>query len=100
MLQVFISYKSDDESWAARVADTLEGFGVKVWRDHGARAGLHPGEEWRPELGAAIENSSDMVVLWSKELGRNASAVAHREIALMEKLRSQDPTRRFIPILL
>jgi hypothetical protein len=100
MGQVFISYKGDQESWAARVADTLQSFGVDVWRDHGAGNGIRVGQQWRPELEAAIRQSTDMVVLWSEALMRDATSVAHQEINFMQQLVRERGSGRFIPILL
>jgi hypothetical protein len=95
---VFISYKGVDESWAARVAETLDSFGVTVWRDHGG--GLSPGDTWRPELEIAIKQSDHMVVLWSQSLMKDATSVAHQEINTMNSLIKAGGRQRFVPMLL
>ena len=96
---VFISYKGVDESWALRIADTLDSFGVPVWRDHAA-GGLRPGDTWRPELENAIKQSSHMVVLWSQALMKDATSVAHQEINTMNALIKGGGRQRFVPVLL
>jgi len=99
--QVFISYQSEDENWAARLADTLVAFGVNVWHDHGASNGLRIGELWKPALEQAIDESSEMIVLWSQKLKCDATSVAHQEIHRMQGLVQQAGSqRRFIPVLL
>jgi hypothetical protein len=100
MPQIFISYKSEDGSWAERVADTLESFGVNVWRDHAAESGIRVGYKWDDEIKAAIGESTTMVVLWSNKLHSDATSVAHREMQWMEQVIDKDKTRRFITLLL
>lgn len=100
MPQVFISYKGEEESWAARLADTLESFGIDVWRDHGVSKGIRISEQWRPELQVAIQRSADMIVMWSQKLRGDATSVAHQEINLMKQLMDQGSNRRFIPVFL
>ena len=77
MSQVFISYKSEDESWAERIADTLESFGVNVWRDHAAENGIRVSYKWDDEIRAAIGDSTTMLVLWSKNLETDANSAAY-----------------------
>ena len=101
MAQVFISYKSEDGSWAARLADTLTGFGLNVFRDHSTKNGIRIGEQWNAALDAAVRRSTHMVVLWSKKLkDEYATSVAREEITLMRQLQQQGGTQRFVPVLL
>ena len=98
---VFISYKSEQESWAVRLAETLGSFGLNVWRDHDAEKGIRAGEEWYPEIEIGIRNSRKMVVLWSNSVKANySSSVIQEEVETMERLVSNDETgeRGFLPI--
>jgi len=97
---VFISYKSEQESWARRLAETLRGFGLKVWRDHDAGDGIRVGEEWNEEIRSGIAQSKIMIVLWSKLVAQNANTLVLQEIGYMDDLRRNDPLRRFIPVSL
>ena len=59
---VFISYKSEESSWARRLAETLRGFGLKVWRDHDAIDGIRVAEEWSvvDNLSGGLCKSTDL----------------------------------------
>lgn len=100
MSQVFISYKGNEESWASRLAETLEDFGISVWRDHSTTSGLRPGDQWLPELEHAIKESDSMIVMWSQALKGDAASVAHQEIGTMYNLIKAGGKQRFIPIFL
>jgi len=101
--KVFISYKSQQESWARRIADTLRGFGINVWRDHDAdEGGIRLGEEWSDEIRRGIRDSEKAIVLWSNLIANNASSVVHHEISEMATYIASDVTgkRGFVPISL
>jgi hypothetical protein len=56
---------------------------------------------WKPALQHAIDESSEMIVLWSQKLKGDATSVAHQEINRMQGLVQQPGSqRRFIPVLL
>lgn len=97
---VFISYKSEQESWARRLAETLGDFGWKVWRDRNVGAGIRLGEKWSQEIRIGIRQSRWMIVLWSDLVAKDAASVVHEEIQEMERLIGEEAARHFIPILL
>jgi len=99
---VFISYKSQQESWAKLLAETLRGFGLKVWRDHDVNDGIRVSEKWTNEIRNGIRSSRAMVVLWSKLISQDAGSVVHQEIEEMDNLIKNDQTgqHRFIPVKL
>ncbi len=100
---VFISYKSEEESWAKRIAETLRQFGLRVWRDHDAGDGIRAGEKWSDSIRNGIRASKVMIVLWSKLARDNyAQSVIQEEIEEMDRLVKNDSTgrRRIVPILL
>jgi hypothetical protein len=99
---VFISYRSQQESWAARLAETLRGFGLKVWRDHDAGDGIRVGEAWSDEVRNGIRASRTMIVLWSNLIATNANTIVLQEVNEMKGLVDNDTTglRRFVPVLL
>lgn len=93
---VFVSYKSEQESWAKRIAETLDSFGLRVWRDHDG--GIRTGEQWREEIRIGIRDSKKMIVLWSELIQKNSSSVVHDEIREMQKLIDEDSNRKFVPV--
>jgi hypothetical protein len=97
---VFISYKSEQETWARRLAETLRQFGLKVWRDHDAGDGIRVSEDWSTEIQTGIRDSRRMIVLWSDLIQKNSGSVVHREIEEMRTLISADRTgqRKFVTI--
>jgi hypothetical protein len=100
---VFISYKSEEESWAKRIAESLRGFGLKVWRDHDAGDGIRVSEKWSNSIENGILSSQMMIVLWSKLVQDNyATSVVQEEIEQMNNLVKNDQSgrRKFITVLL
>src|SRR5690349_15822774 len=89
--KVFISYKSQQETWALRLAATLRSFGLNVWRDHDAdEGGIRLGESWSDEIRTGVRDSEKMMVLWSELISGNASTVVHQEINEMFKYIQND----------
>lgn len=93
---VFISYKSEQDSWANRIARSLEDMGLRVWRDKDG--GIRLGEEWRDEMDAGIRDSQSMLVMWSKLVHENSRSVVHDEIRKMKEFYEKDPRRRFFTV--
>ena len=60
MTQAFISYASNDATFADLVRAKLEEVGISVWLDHGA---LRAGTEWRNAIDAGIESSDVLLVV-------------------------------------
>jgi hypothetical protein len=99
---IFISYKSQQESWARRLAQTLREFGLKVWRDHDAGSGIRIAHEWSEEIRIGIKSSRVMLVLWSELVANDASSYILDEVREMDSLIESDRTgqRRFLPVRL
>ena len=81
---VFISYKSEDSSWARRLAETLKWFNLRFYRDH-EDDGLQPSEPWSPSLNTAVGESRVMVVLWSQAAATDSKTKGLR--LLLKRLR-------------
>jgi hypothetical protein len=97
----FISYKSEQESWAKRLAESLTDFGWTIWRDRNAAGGgIRAGERWSEEIRLGIRQSRRMIVLWSQQVAGDAASVVHQEVQELERLMSTEAARRFIPVLL
>ncbi len=58
---VFLSYGRRDQDIAQRVLEGLKAEGLSVFWDHE----IVPGEKWQHHIGAALEASASVVVLWS-----------------------------------
>ena len=58
----FISYSSEDRSWAQRVAQDLAAKGLTVFVD---KPGLVAGADWDEQLHSQLRDSQHLVVLWS-----------------------------------
>jgi hypothetical protein len=52
---VFLSYVREDSARAGRLQEILSGAGFAVWRD---TTDLWPGEDWRRQIRAAIEQDA------------------------------------------
>jgi hypothetical protein len=81
---VFLSYSSQDRSWAERVHGSLVGRGLRVYFD---RKSLRDGEGWEAQLEAGLKKSDHLVCLWSQKA--HESAWVHREQA---QFRAMAPT--------
>jgi hypothetical protein len=60
-IDVFISYKREDEVRVGRLARALEKAGLSVWWDRG----LPGGESWRANITQALHDAGCAVVVWS-----------------------------------
>jgi len=63
MHDIFISYKSEDEAHAARLAKALEASGLSVWWDRS----LVSGENWRGQIQDALDAARCVIVIWTKQ---------------------------------
>lgn len=61
--RVFVAYVYEDKACALRLADALEGAGMKPWLD--CRK-LQPGQNWPAAIGRAIETSDFFVPCFSR----------------------------------
>jgi hypothetical protein len=87
-LDVFISYRSTQFSWAHRLAASLRAHGFTVFLDHDEN-GLRSREEWEPQLAKSIEAADHFLVLWSREIP--PGSVVHTEIAHRAGLAGERP---------
>jgi hypothetical protein len=63
--EVFLSYKSEQHSWAARLATDLRRHGYRVFLDHDTQAGLVAGLAWEQQLANVIRRADHFLLLWS-----------------------------------
>lgn len=61
-VDVFVSYKREDEARAARLVVALEAHGLSVWWDRQ----LPPGENWRDTIDEALAEARTAVVVWTE----------------------------------
>ncbi|MEN3334435.1 MAG: hypothetical protein V7641_3800 [Blastocatellia bacterium] len=59
-MKVFITYSSEDELVAKKVADTLKAAGLDAWYD---KYEIMPGENWAEKIAQGLKESTAMVVL-------------------------------------
>ncbi len=62
MADVFISYKRNDEQWAARLAEELTRRGISVWWDKT----IPPGKTFDQVIEEELDAAKCVVVLWSR----------------------------------
>lgn len=58
--QVFISHDTEDEAFAHRLANDLQGLGLRVWI---APDSIRPGEDWVDAINRGLERSSHMLLV-------------------------------------
>src|SRR5688572_2756106 len=97
MPSVFISYSHKDEVWKDRLAKHLgvlerEGL-LDVWDDRKIAAG----DEWRKEIGSAIERASVAVFLISADF-LTSKFILDEEVPRLLQLRSQEEMR-VVPVI-
>ncbi|MGB3537573.1 MAG: toll/interleukin-1 receptor domain-containing protein [Mesorhizobium sp.] len=96
--QVFISYAREDHEAASDIYQWLRAAGLEVWMD---TKRLKPGQNWNFEINIALQNSSFVVVILSKN-SVDKRGYAQREIrTALEKAEEKLIDDVFIiPILL
>lgn len=94
--RVFISYASEDASYARRLHQALEAAGFDAWLD---KARLEGGERWDPTIEREIRESDYIVVLQST-LAAKIDAYVNKEIvlALERAQRVRAPSKCLIPV--
>jgi len=92
---IFLSYSSQDRSWAERLQRELETRSFDVFRD---QTDIRAGEAWDPALETAIRESRHMVVLWSDKVA--GDSWVHKEMARFDALTQDDEERKLIQIAL
>ncbi len=91
-MQVFLSYAHSDETIAKKVAEGLEGAGLKVWYDGRE---ILPGDNWADKMGRALKESEAMVVLLTPAALRSPNVRRNIDYALGEPTYRQ----RLIPVI-
>jgi hypothetical protein len=95
---VFISYASEDRSWAQKLNKALRLNNFEVFLDDSR---LQAGDDWNKELLDSLKASQHIVFLWSKHAA--ASDWVNKERLRFEILSEENneaPKRRVIPLLL
>jgi len=80
--RVFLSYSSQQLSFAHQLEAELTAKGVKVWRD---KTSLHAGERWPKALGDAIATADALVLIWSAEANQSDFVELEWNIAVAMK---------------
>lgn len=77
---VFISYKSEERSWALRLAEDLARYGFTVFVDHDPERGLQAGEGWKERLRQEIVQARHFLLLWSSKIAVSSYVVNEIDI--------------------
>lgn len=89
---VFVSYNRDDRDYVTKLADWLEGHGVKVWFDHD----IDYGAKWEAEIQEKLESSAVVLVVMSTSarmsnwVGREIDQAKQRQIPILPLLLEAD----------
>jgi TIR domain len=86
----FISYVRQDKARVDRLQQTLEGAGIKVWRD---TEKLWPGQDWKIEIGRAIQAGSlAFIACLSENSTQREKTFQNEELILaVEEMRLRKP---------
>ena len=86
----FISYVHEDSGEVDRLQQTLEGAGIRVWRDTGS---LWPGEDWRQRIRHAITDGALVFIACfsTKSLARETTYQNEELVLAIEQLRMRPP---------
>jgi hypothetical protein len=82
VVNVFLSYASEDREWARKLVSLLERKGLDVGD---ASSALSPGDNWSLETGKALEKAEAMVVLVSPAATESENLKRELEYALVTK---------------
>ena len=93
MAHVFLSHASADAAGAKAVAQLLQNAGLTVWLELDQ---LTPGNPWLPALEAALEASTQFVVLVGET---GVQRWVEREVRYALERNTRDPNYRVIPLL-
>lgn len=97
--RVFISYASEDGSFASQLHEQLSQAGFDTWLD---RVRLESGDRWDPKIEDAIDLSDYIVVLQSPRLLAKPDSYVNKEIrrALIRAERVRPPFKCVVPFCL
>ena len=97
MADIFISYASEDQDCAAKVAHALESSGHSVWWDRRLRSGT----DFTKEIGQQLDAARCVIVLWSKAsvdsawVRDEAAEGQRRQVLLPVKIEAVQPPYGF-----
>lgn len=83
---IFVSYKSEQLSWARRLALDLGRYGFTVFLDHDTAAGLQAGDAWEARLRQEILGAKHFLLLWSSKVVVNSYVLKELGIRLRANL--------------
>jgi formylglycine-generating enzyme required for sulfatase activity len=101
--QVFISYATEDEQFAHRLADDLQRLGVRVWI---APESIRPGESWVSAIERGLRESSHVVVLLTPAALESKWVKKETDVAIAQERKGRiqviplDLKRCKVPLLL
>jgi hypothetical protein len=91
---VFISYASDDKSFARRLVGELQERGLTTWFDE---KDLKPGEDWSMQIRQGIDNARSCIVLLSQASATSKPWIS-KEWAAIQECSWRRPDFRICPI--
>lgn len=97
MVKVFLSYVSEDSSFATWLAKELKARGVQVWHD---KSSLRPGQRWEDEIVRGIRSGDFFIALFSSNYQSRTRSYMNEEllVAVDELRKRMYHTRWFIPV--
>lgn len=78
---VFISYRHNDTSYASKIADSLEKYGVQTWQDSKIKAG----EDWVNAIKHYLEQAKCLIIVLSPKTGESEWVNWELEYAQLHK---------------
>ncbi len=94
---IFISHASSDDAFVAQLRQALEDQGLSIWVDSRS---LRGGAKLAPEIGQAIEQARQVIVVLSPETVNSAWVRKEIQQALRIEKRRKGDGYRVIPLLL
>ncbi len=82
MTDVFISYKKEDVDRVRPIAEGLARAGFDVWWDHR----IPPGRTYRDVIGAALQNSKCVMVVWSENSVRSQWVLDEADVGAQRRV--------------
>jgi hypothetical protein len=90
---IFISYASEDESYARKLYDQLRHDGFLPWLD---KENILPGQNWQHEIKNAIRNSRIVIILFSSNLINKISFIQKELREAIPEQQNFPPSLTFI----
>jgi acyl carrier protein len=86
MFRVFISYATEDESFAVRLANDLQRLGAQTWL---AQQSIRPGESWVSAIERGLRGSSHMAVVLTPAAAASPWVQKEIEVAISRERSGQ-----------